>query len=153
MRLKIEGTSRLELVLKLLAYSLLYGFFVINVVDLTTKGFTWYHWFLIALEFFPFLVVCLTIGFDDWELLASLGLLSSLMNDLFYAVVSNALFHGSYDLQEWFIQQLGFRGSRVIFHFQGGFFAFPVTSLLMGLSIYARIALIYILLRKWWLEP
>jgi hypothetical protein len=150
---KIYGVSRLELAAKLILYSFAYGFFIVNIVDLTTKGFPWYHIFLTLLYFYPFLIVCLMSGFENWELLAGLGLASSLMNDLFYAVVSNILFHGGYNLQEWFIQQLGFRGLRVLFNFQGGFFTFPVTSLLMGVSIYARAALVTALLWKWWREP
>jgi hypothetical protein len=94
-------------------------------------------------------VICLILGWKNWDLFLALGLLSSLMNDLFYAPMSNYFFGGSYNLSEWFLQQLGFRGNIVIYHFQGGFFTFPVTSWLMGLSIYLRILLIFFLLRNW----
>jgi hypothetical protein len=150
--LKIEGRSRLELIIKLLAYSFIYGLFMINVIDLTIKGFWGYHIFLIMMYFFPFLIACLILGFDDWELLAGLGLISSLMNDLFYAPVGNLFFSLKYDLLEWYVWQLGFCGLNVKWCFNGGFFTIPVSSLLMGLSIYARIILAYLVLLKWWRE-
>jgi hypothetical protein len=36
--------------------------------------------------------------------------------------------------------------------FNGGFFAFPMTSLLMGLSIYARIIAVTLLTWRWWVR-
>ena len=152
-KLKIEGTSKAELIIKMLIYAFIYGLFMINIIDLTVKTFWGYHIFLILMYFFPFFIACLILGFDDWELLASLGLLSSLMNDLFYAPIGNIFFHINYDLREWYAWQLGFGGASVKWYFQGGFFTIPVSSILMGLSIYARIALVYVILRKWWTEP
>jgi hypothetical protein len=139
-------------IVKMLVYAFLYGLFIINIIDLTIKVFTWYHIFLIMLYFFPFIIVCLILGFDDWELLIGLGLLSSLMNDLFYGVIGNILFHMNYDISEWFMRQLGFEGDRYLFTFMGGIFTLKVTSLIMGLSIYARLVLVYAVLYKWWKE-
>jgi hypothetical protein len=136
----------------MLVYAFLYGLFIINIIDLTIKVFAWYHIFLIMLYFFPFIIVCLILGFDDWELLVGLGLLSSLMNDLFYGVIGNILFHTNYDISEWFMRQLGFEEDRYLFTFMGGLFTLKVTSLIMGLSIYARLVLVYAVLYKWWKE-
>ena len=144
--------DKIKFIAKMLLYSFFYGLFVINVIDLTVKSFWGYHLFLIMLYFFPFLIVCLIIGFDDWELLAGLGLLSSLMNDCFYAYVGNAFGWTKYDLVKWTLWQLGFYGLDVKWHFNGGFFTIPVSSLLMGLSIYARIIFSYLVLLKWWRE-
>jgi hypothetical protein len=149
MKFKKESKNKLRLLVKFLIYSLIYGLFFINIIDINIRSFFWYHWVLIFLEFLPFLVICLILGWKNWDLFLALGLLSSLMNDLFYAPMSNYFFGGSYNLSEWFLQQLGFRGNIVIYHFQGGFFTFPVTSWLMGLSIYLRIVLIFFLLRNW----
>jgi hypothetical protein len=55
------------------------------------------------------------------------------------------------DLHEWYSFQFGFKGLQDSWTFNGGF-TFPVTSLLMGLTVYARTALTYALLMKW-LEP
>lgn len=139
-------------IVKLLLYSFVYGLFIINVIDLTTKGFWGYHLFLIACYFAPFVIVCLIIGFDDWELLMSLGLIASLMNDLFYAPIGMILFGRKYDLVEWYLWQLGFYGLDTKWWFDGGFFKIPVSSILMGLSIYARIIISYLTLLKWWRE-
>jgi len=150
--LSVKTSSKFMFIVKMLAYAFLYGLFIINIIDLTTKAFAWYHIFLIMLYFFPFIIVCLILGFDDWELLVGLGLLSSLMNDLFYGVIGNILFHTNYDLREWFMNQLGFNDGKYLFTFMGGLFTLRVTSLIMGLSIYARLVLVYAVLYKWWKE-
>ncbi|MGB9614361.1 MAG: hypothetical protein ACPL3B_02525 [Fervidobacterium sp.] len=151
--LSVKKSGRFSFIVKMLIYSFFYGLFVINIIDLTTKSFWGYHLFLVSLYFFPFITVVLILGFDDWELLFSLGLLSSLMNDLFYALIGNIFFHIDYNLREWYLQQLGFMGDKYLgWDFNGGFFTIPVTSILMGVSIYARIILVFIILRKWWSE-
>jgi hypothetical protein len=150
--LSVKTSSKFMFIVKMLVYAFLYGLFIINIIDLTIKVFAWYHIFLIMLYFFPFIIVCLILGFDDWELLVGLGLLASLMNDLFYGVIGNILFHTNYDLSEWFMNQLGFNDGKYLFTFMGGLFTLKVTSLIMGLSIYARIMLVYAVLYKWWKE-
>jgi hypothetical protein len=129
---------------------LLYGLFVINILDLTVRGFWGYHLFLILLYFLPFLAVGLVVGFEYWRLLLGLGLLTSLMNDLFYGFIGNALGWTHYQLKQWMAWQFGFYGTEVKWYFNGGFFKIPVSSLLMGTSIYARIVAVYFLLRGWW---
>jgi hypothetical protein len=74
------------------------------------------------------------------------------MNDLFYGPVGNILFHTNYNLREWFMNQLGFNDGKYLFTFMGGLFTLRVTSLIMGLSIYARLVLVYAVLYKWWKE-
>jgi len=81
-------------------YSLLYGLFVINILDLTVRGFWGYHLFLILLYFLPFLAVGLVVGFEHWKLPLGLGLLTSLMNDLFYGFIGNALGWTHYQLKQ-----------------------------------------------------
>jgi hypothetical protein len=151
--LVLKRSKKLSFIIKLLLYSFIYGFFVINIIDVTTRSFWGYHLFLVTLYFFPFIIVVLILGFNDWELLFGLGIISSLMNDLFYAVISNVLFHANYDLVSWFLQQLGFYGNRDLgWSFNGGFFRVEVTSLLMGASIYARVLFAYLVILKWWIE-
>jgi len=88
-------------------------------------------------------------------LLLSMGFLASLMNDLFYCPVGMVLFGRKVDLAEWYLWQAGFRGFKgldVKWTFNGGFFTVPVSSFLMGLTIYARIAATALLCYKWWRE-
>lgn len=144
--------SKANFTTKLLLLAFFYGLFVVNIIDLTVQGFPGYHLFLTLLYFYPFLVACLVLGFDDWELLIGLGFVSSLMNDLLYAPVGVLLFKKHYDLAEWYLWQLGFRGLDVKWYFDAGFVRVPVSSILMGLSIYARILVSYLVLRKWWRE-
>ena len=146
-------TEKILFTAKMLAYSFVYGLFIINIIDLTTKIFPGYHLYLTTLYFFPFIIVCLTIGFDDWELLMGLGILSSLMNDLFYAPIGNIIGWTNYNLTEWYKWQLGLYGLDVKWYFNGGIFTIPVSSILMGLSIYTRIVIAYLVLLKWWKEP
>jgi len=151
-RLRIEGKSRLEVVVKLVCYSALYGLIPINWVDLFPPRMPAYHLWLITMYFMPFITVMLLLGFDDWELMISLGLLTSLMNDLFYYPIGNLFFNTNVDLLEWYRFQLGLRGFEHRWTFDGGFIRFQVTSILMGSSIYLRIIVIAALLWKWWRE-
>lgn len=148
----IVGRSKKELILKLTLYSALFGLFHVNYIDLVTPGsqVPGYHLWLIALYFAPFIPICLIKSFKDWELLLSLGLEASLMNDLFYMPIGKLLFGINIDLLEWYKWQFGFgTGS---WTFNGGFFFIQVTSQLMAVSIIIRVILLILLLRKWWTE-
>ncbi|MEM4469196.1 MAG: hypothetical protein QXS32_09040 [Candidatus Nezhaarchaeales archaeon] len=154
MTLRITGSSRRELLAKLIAYSSIYGLIHVNYIDLVTPGSSipGYHLWLIALYFAPFVPILFVLGFDDWELLVSMGLTASLMNDLFYYPIGMVLFGREVDLVDWYTFQLGFNGLRVDWSLNLGFTLIPVSSLLMGASIYARIILTVMLLHKWWRE-
>lgn len=72
------------------------------------------------------------------------------MNDLFFAPMGNLLLASNYNLLDWYMGQLGFQGLKQFWTFRGGIITFKVTSIIMGLSIYARlIAIIYLLLAKY----
>lgn len=154
MGFKIVGASRSELLVKLLAYSSLYGLIHVNYIDLVTPGSSipGYHLWLIALYFAPFVPILLILGFDDWELLVSMGLTASLMNDLFYYPIGMLLFGRTVDLLDWYMFQLGFKGFEVRWSANLGFTLIPVSSILMASTIYVRIVLITLILRKWWME-
>lgn len=152
MGFRITGTSRGELLAKLLTYSSLYGLIHVNYIDLVTPGsnIPGYHLWLIALYFAPFVPILLVLGFDDWELLVSMGLIASLMNDLFCYPVGTILFGMSVDLLDWYSFQLGLKGFEVRWSANLGFALIPVSSILMASTICARIALTALILRKWW---
>ena len=152
MDLSIKGSSKLELAAKLLIYSSIYGLILINYIDLITPGAPAYHLWLIFMYFAPFIPILFLLGFDDWELVLSLGLLASLMNDLFYYPIGRLLLGRQVDLLEWYKFQLGLEWCTPSWTFQGGIFTFQVTSILMGLSIYLRILIIVLLSWRWWIQ-
>jgi hypothetical protein len=149
-----ESRSRRELYVKLVVISIVYGLFWINPVDASVPlhELPYYHLWLIALYFAPTYGLFALYGTRDWELYFALGLLTSLMNDLFYYPINMLMgLRGHVDLLAWYKLQLGLDGWAVDFYFKGGIFTFPVWSWLMGLSIYARIIAV-VLLSEWWLR-
>ncbi|MEM4430668.1 MAG: hypothetical protein QXM08_05855 [Thermofilaceae archaeon] len=154
MVLRIVGESRRELLVKLLVYSMIYGLIHVNYIDLFTPGtnIPGYHLWLICLYFAPFVPILFVLGFKNWELLVSMGLVASLMNDLFYYPVGNLLLGRSYDLVECYLFQFGFKGFYVKWTANFGFALVPVSSLLMAATIYMRVIATVLLLWKWWRE-
>lgn len=147
-----RDTRQLTL-LKLILFSAFYGLVLINWVDLYGTAAPAYHVWLVLTYMAPFGVLIVFQGFKDWQLALSLGLLVSLMNDVGYYFVGDLLFGFHQPLLPWVSGQLGFQGGTLLFNFQGGFFTIPVTSALMGLSIYARIVVVALVLHHWWRRP
>lgn len=146
MRITVE-ISRKRLLL-LLIYFIFYGVFIINVIDLNILSSGWFHIFLILLCFYPSIGILLISKLRNWNLALALGLLVSLMNDLFFAPIGNLLSASNYNLLDWYMRQLGFQGLKQFWTFQGGIITFKVTSIAIGLSVYARlIVVIYLLVR------
>jgi hypothetical protein len=145
--------SRLGFLFKLFLYSFIYGTVFINWIDLFAgpSHVPGYHLWLAAMYFLPFIVVFVFRGLGDWELTLGFGLFASLMNDLLYYTVGKWLFGFSVNLVEWYRCQL-LPVCDKPFHFDFLFFEVKPYPWLMPLSIYARIVLTYLLLRKWWRE-
>lgn len=135
---------------KLFIFSIIYGLFYVNYIDLVVPGSAvpGYHAWLGITYFISFIPVILIWGIREWKLVLCLGLTASLMNDLFYYPVSLILFGKAPDLYNWYLFQLGFKGLARAWTFNAGLFTFPITSLLMGASIYLRIATIAVLAMK-----
>jgi uncharacterized membrane protein HdeD (DUF308 family) len=150
----LRPTNRRQLtLLKLVLFALFYGLVLINWIDLYATAAPAYHIWLVFTYMAPFGVLIVFQGFKDWQLALSLGLLVSLTNDVGYFFVGDLLFGFHVSLVPWILGQLGFQGNTVLFYFQGGAFNFPVTSLLMGASIYARIVVVAAVLYHWWTTP
>ncbi|HEV2450162.1 MAG TPA: hypothetical protein VGU43_07140, partial [Thermoplasmata archaeon] len=70
-----------------------------------------------------------------------------------YFFVGNLLFGFHVALGPWLAGQLGFQGTTIVTTFEGGSFVIPVSSFLMGFSIYARAVLVGLGLYYWWSHP
>lgn len=146
-----RGSSNASLAAKLLLFSVLYGLFMLNYIDLTNgSGDPYYHLWLAGMYFAPFVPVALVDGLDNWELTLSLGLLASLMNDLFYAPMAPFLAQTRLDIGGFYRFQLGLDGNLQGWLFRAGPLSFPVTSSLMAASILGRIFLTAIAAWRWW---
>ncbi|MGD0477136.1 MAG: hypothetical protein ABSB29_03085 [Nitrososphaerales archaeon] len=150
----IQPSTKKQLTLvKLVTFALFYGFVNINWIDLYYNRVPAYHIWLILTYMAPFVVLLVFQGFKDWQLAISLGLLVSLVNDLGYYISGDLLFGFHRQLIPWLSGQLGFQGGTRLFTFQGGFFTIPVTSYLMGASVYLRMAVVVAVLYHWWRRP
>ncbi len=141
------------ILLKLILFAAFYGLILINWIDLFGKTVPGYGLWLIMTYMAPFAVLLVFEGWEAWPLATSLGLLVSLFNDVGYFFIGNLIFGFHVNLPLWIAGQLGFRGSFVVTTFQGGNFALDVPSWLMGLSIYARAAVVSGILYYWWRHP
>lgn len=136
-------------VFKLASFAVLYGLLPINWIDLFNPAAPGYHVWLIMMYMAPFAIVVLMDGLSLLPLALSLGLLASLMNDLFYYPVGDVFFGMKVNVLAWWQGQLGFDGLHSIFTFQGGMFSFDVTSMIMGASVYLRIFIVVFLMYRW----
>ncbi|HTT45835.1 MAG TPA: hypothetical protein VMH38_07495 [Thermoplasmata archaeon] len=139
--------------LKLVLFSAFYGLILINWIDLYGKSVPAYGIWLILTYMAPFGVLIVFEGWRSWPLAASLGLMVSLMNDVGYFFIGNLIFGFHENLGPWIEGQLGFLGSQVVTYFEGGSFTVTVTSWMMGLSIYARVVVVGVILYYWWRHP
>ena len=129
-----------------LLFAVVYGFVFVNYIDNISGGFSGYHLWLILMYFFPF--AALSFSFPkNWSLSIGLGLVASLMNDLFYGVV-RSLMGFPVDLRGYFTLWL-VPGNTTLFSLNLGFTVVAVVSWMMAFSIYARIAAAFVLLKIW----
>jgi uncharacterized membrane protein YhdT len=89
--------------------------------------------------FLPFAILCVPIANlrRNYIFVAGLGVLTSLMNDLFYGVVK-VLFGFNVDLTRYFTLWL-IPSGETLFHMDLGFVGFPVYSWMMASTIYLRV--------------
>jgi hypothetical protein len=144
---------RLFVLLKLVLFLSFYGLILINWIDLFGKTAPAYGIWLLLTYMAPFGVLIVFQGLESWPLAVSLGLLVSLNNDVGYFFVGNLLFGFHEPLGPWIAGQLGFHGDQIVTVFYGGRFTLGVTSWMMGLSIYARAAVVGAILYYWWQRP
>jgi hypothetical protein len=128
--------------------SILYGLIFVNYIDNIISGglYGGYHLWLTIMYFFPFLI--LTISFPrNWQLTIGLGLLASLMNDVFYGLIRSFM---GYPLDlNWYYNLWLIPSGTLLFHLNLGIAVIPVYSWLMSLTIYVRVLLVVVLLWRW----
>jgi hypothetical protein len=149
----VKSETKLSLLVVLLLYSFFYGFVLVNWIDLfvSPRHVPGYHLWLAIVYFTPFITVLFLRGLEDWELAVSLGLFTSLMNDLFYYIAGRLLFGIHVDLVYFYKCQLLPVCEKPL-EFDFFFTKLKPYPLLMPLSIYARATLVYLLLYKWWTD-
>ena len=129
-----------------IVFAVVYGFVFINYIDVLSGGYEGYHLWLVIMYFFPFATLSMFFP-RNLQLTIGLGLVVSLMNDVFYGLVKY-LVGMPYDLTRyyslWLIPQNTF-----LFNLNLGFTVIPIASWMMALSIYIRIIAVFILLRIW----
>ncbi len=128
--------------------SVLYGLVFVNYIDNNISGssFSGYHLWLSIMYFFPFLILTITFP-RNWQLTIGLGLLSSLMNDVFYGLVRS--FMGYQIDLNWYYQLWLIPSDTLLFTLNLGVVIIPVYSWLMSLTIYLRVLLVILLLWLW----
>ena len=131
----------------LVIFSVLYGLIFINYIDIASSGVTYgYHLWLALMYFLPFIGFSM-LNIKNWQLTLGLGLITSLMNDGFYwaakYIIGIPTDLGHY-YQLWLIPS-----NAVLFNLNLGFTVISVTSWMMALSIYLRIAVVVGLLWNW----
>lgn len=121
----------------LVAFAVLYGLIFINYIDIASSGLTsGYHLWLVLMYFLPFAGFSI-LNWKNWGLTAGLGLVASLMNDIFYGAVKY-LAGIPIDLERyyslWLIPQ-----DAHLFNLNLGSTVVPVYSWMMATSIYLRV--------------
>lgn len=126
-------------------FAVVYGSVFINYIDVITNGGAHggYHLWLVFMYFMPFAALTM-LNPKNWKLALGLGLLASLMNDVFYGAVSNLMGTGL-DLaryyNRWLIPQ-----TTQLFTLNLGFANVAIQSWMMAASIYLRIVVVFVLL-------
>jgi hypothetical protein len=129
----------------LIIFAIIYGFFFINYIDIITNGSanSGYHLWLVLMYFVPFAILSV-MDIKNWKLTLGLGLLASVMNDVFYGLMRNVM-GVPYDLATyynlWLIPQ-----TTKLFTLNLGFMSIPVQSWMMAASIYIRFGVVFVLL-------
>lgn len=127
-------------------FSVVYGLIFINYIDILIQGGYGYHLWLIVMYFFPFVVLSLIFP-HNWPLTIGLGLLSSLMNDMFYGPIKY-LVGVQLDLTSYYTLRL-LPSNVAMFKMDVGFAVVQIYSWTMVISIYSRIVLIVVLWKVW----
>jgi hypothetical protein len=131
----------------LVIFAVLYGVVFINYIDIASSGLNYaYHLWLVLMYFLPFVGFSM-LNLKNWKLTLALGLITSLMNDLFFGLAKYAI-GIPYDLSRYYNLWL-IPSNAPLFNVNLGFTVITVFSWMMALSIYARIGVIYVLMRTW----
>jgi hypothetical protein len=150
-KIDIKGLTRAiegKKTIFLLVFAVIYGLIFINFIDIITPGgnISGYHLWLVLMYFLPFAALSI-FDIKNWKLTIGLGLVVSLMNDVFYGAVSCLMgrpinLSNYYSL--WLIPQ-----NSTLFNLNLGFTIINVQSWMMASAIYLRLASAFLLLGGW----
>jgi hypothetical protein len=131
----------------LMIFAVIYGLVFINYIDINSiPPANGYHLWLVMMYFLPFVGFSL-LNVRNWKLTLGLGLMASLMNDVFYGAImylAGLPLDVTWYYNLWLIPQ-----NTLLFNLNLGFTVIPVFSWMMALSIYLRIAASAGLLWHW----
>jgi hypothetical protein len=132
----------------LLVFAVVYGLVFINYIDVITAGGSrsGYHLWLVLMYFLPFAILSI-MNAKHWKLTLGLGIIASLMNDIFYGLI-RSIIGGPYDLGVYYTNWL-IPGDALLFKLNLGFAVIQVQSWMMAASIYLRFVAVFILLEGW----
>ncbi len=113
-------------------FSVVYGLVFINYIDVISGGYEGYHLWLVIMYFFPFATLSMLFP-RNLQLTVGLGLVVSLMNDVFYGVVRNVM---GFPLDlTWYYNRWLLPGNATLFQLNLGFIVIPVLSWMMALHL------------------
>lgn len=131
----------------LIIFSVLYGLVFINYIDIASSGLNYgYHLWLVLMYFLPFVGFSM-LNLKNWKLTIGLGLITSLMNDVFYGLAKYTIGVPT-DLSRYYHLWL-IPSNSFLFNLNLGFTVITVFSWMMALSIYLRIGVVVGLLWNW----
>jgi hypothetical protein len=133
----------------MLILAVIYGLFFVNFIDIVTMGsaVSIYHLWLFALYFAPFILMTWIFP-RNWALTLGLGLMASLMNDVFYGLIRASFWNLAFPLWQYYTWWL-VPSDHYLFSANIGFAVFPVYSWMMAVSIYGRVAVVVALFWIW----
>jgi hypothetical protein len=142
---KLAYKVKAKRTLFLTVFAVIYGLVFINYIDIITNGSSnsGYHLWLVLMYFVPFAILSV-LDIKNWKLTLGLGLLASVMNDVFYGAMRTVMgvpldLANYYNL--WLIPQ-----NKFLFTLNLGFTTIPVQSWMMAASIYIRFGAVFALL-------
>ena len=107
-------------------FAVIYGIVFINFIDVSISGSTTdgYHFWLVIMYFFPFATLSMLFP-RNFQLTVGLGLVVSLMNDVFYGIIVNVM--GLHLDLVWYYTRWLIPGNALLFQLNLGFAVIPVS--------------------------
>ncbi len=122
-------------------FTIFYGVVIVNIYDCVCPRFIGYHFFLLFVYVLPFIPLLLTRRLSLWNIIW-LGIMISLLNDLFFFFIARALGVRDFSII-WYYGNWLIPRSTYIGRWDFLLFKLDVYSWTMALSIYARLIFLW----------